>query len=69
MCKLPNRPIFLLLLLTLVPRHSSIFLTDEEMNGEGEEDEMPELPEVMESYQDEEIIGEKEKEKVEKDEL
>ena len=33
------------------------------MTGEDEEeDDMPELPEVMESYQDEKIIGEKEDE-------
>ena len=44
------------------PRHSSIFLTDEEMNGEGEEDELPELPAVMESYQDEEVIAERREE-------
>merc|ERR1712177_28176 len=44
-----------------INRHSSIFLTDEEMTGEEDlDDDMPELPEVMESYQDEKIIGEKE---------
>jgi len=43
-----------------INRHSSIFLTDEEMNGTGEEDDMPELPEVMESYTEEEIIAKKE---------
>ena len=48
---------------TVACRHSSIFLTDDEMTGEDEEeDDMPELPEVMESYQDEKIIGEKEDE-------
>merc|ERR550519_1772452 len=41
-----------------INRHSSIFLTDEEMTGEEEgEEDMPELPAVMESYQDEKIIG------------
>ena len=30
------------------------------MNGTGEEDDMPELPEVMESYTEEEIIAKKE---------
>jgi len=45
-----------------INRHSSIFLTDEEMNGEGEEDELPELPAVMESYQDEEVIAERREE-------
>ena len=46
------------------------------MTGEDEgEEDMPELPAVMESYQDEKIIGEKEEEeegeveKVVKDEL
>jgi len=62
-----------------INRHSSIFLTDEEMTGEEDlDDDMPELPEVMESYQDEKIIGEKESDedegevdegKVAKDEL
>merc|ERR1712141_440265 len=55
-----------------INRHSSIFLTDEEMTGEEEgEEDMPELPEVMESYQDEKIIGEKEEqeEKGEVDEV
>ena len=37
-------------------------------DGEGEED-MPELPEVMESYQDEKIIGEKEEEEGEVEEV
>ena len=32
------------------------------MNGEGEEDELPELPAVMESYQDEEVIAERREE-------
>lgn len=38
-------------------RHSSIFLTEEEKSGEGDDDddEMPELPDVMESYQDEDM--------------
>ena len=36
------------------------------MTGEEEgEEDMPELPEVMESYQDEKIIGEKEEEEEE----
>merc|ERR1712037_834751 len=49
-----------------INRHSSIFLTDEEMTGEEEgEEDMPELPEVMESYQDEKIIGEKEEQEEE----
>jgi len=52
-----------------INRHSSIFLTDEEMTGEGgDEDEMPELPEVMESFQEEEIIGKKEEDQVEEEE-
>jgi len=40
-----------------INRHSSIFLTDEEKSGEGDDDddEMPELPDVMESYQDEDM--------------
>jgi len=61
-----------------INRHSSIFLTDDEKNGEGDDDddEMPELPEVMESYQDEDmednIAGAKDTEEIEtpsKDEL
>jgi len=40
-----------------INRHSSIFLTEEEKSGEGDDDddEMPELPDVMESYQDEDM--------------
>jgi len=61
-----------------INRHSSIFLTEEEKSGEGDDDddEMPELPEVMESYQDEDMddtfTGKKEDEEEEtpsKDEL
>jgi len=60
-----------------INRHSSIFLTEEEKSGEGDEDddEMPELPEVMESYQDEDMddtfSGKKDEEgeTVQKDEL
>ena len=38
-------------------RHSSIFLTDDEKEGRGEddEDEMPDLPEEIESFQDEDM--------------
>merc|ERR1712130_912931 len=39
-----------------INRHSSIFLTEEEKSGEGggdDDDDVPELPEVMESYQTE----------------
>jgi len=59
-----------------INRHSSIFLTEEEKSGEGDEDddEMPELPDVMESYQDEDMddtfSGKKdEEETAQKDEL
>ena len=37
----------LLFIIVIVDRHSSIFLTDEEMTGEEDlDDDMPELPEV-----------------------
>jgi protein disulfide-isomerase A4 len=40
-----------------INRHSSIFLTEDERMGESEddEDEMPELPDEMESFQDEDM--------------
>ena len=58
-------------------RHSSIFLTEDEKEGRGgdDEDEMPDLPEVIESFQEEDmedaITGKKEEEEniQQKDEL
>ena len=39
--------ISLLFIIAITDRHSSIFLTDEEMTGEEDlDDDMPELPEV-----------------------
>ena len=55
-------------------RHSSIFLTDDEKEGRGgeEEDEMPDLPEEIESFQEEDmedaITGKKEDEEGEGEE-
>merc|ERR1719330_2144567 len=58
-----------------INRHSSIFLTEDERMGESDddEDEMPELPDEMESFQDEDmeesISGAKEPEEEEEEGL